>query len=233
MRVPPAHLLPVDLPLPRRDAVFTTALVAGGRVRHWDRHRARLQRSSAALFGADLPADLDERVAAALGEGPARLRVQLTGRSAAVAVEPADVAPRPPLRLATVGGRTGDWDHKWCDRTQLEAAEALVGPGRVPLFVTADGHVLETSRANVVVVEPGRLLVPPPSADALPGVTLSVLLERAGLPVEQVPLTVDDLAGRVVVVASSIAGVTPVADVDGRACAVDEVLLERLRALLG
>jgi branched-subunit amino acid aminotransferase/4-amino-4-deoxychorismate lyase len=62
--------------------------------------------------------------------------------------------------------------------------EGLVGEGLAgsvtPLFVAADGTVLETSRGNVFLLcEDGSLVTPPLRDDVLPGVTRRALLDLA------------------------------------------------------
>jgi para-aminobenzoate synthetase/4-amino-4-deoxychorismate lyase len=67
--------------------------------------------------------------------------------------------------------------HKWSDRhiqAELEAAH----PGCVVILGDAAG-LLETTRANVVAVEDGKLVTPPLDGRILPGVTRTVLLELA------------------------------------------------------
>ena len=221
-----------SLPEPDRDAVFTTVLVRDGRPRHWDRHEARLAASAHAVLGTCLPADLAERVLRA-GADAHRLRVRMACDVGVTVEAGGSAVPLPgPRHLVTVTGRTGPWDHKWCDRRQIAAAEELVGPGRMPVFADEAGHLLETSTGNLVVVRGDRLSTPPLSADLLPGVTREVLLERAaglGLTVDERPLTAADLGGACAFTTSSLAGVVPVATLDGHAVAQDDALLQRLR----
>ena len=68
-----------------------------------------------------------------------------------------------------VVGRSGLWRHKWADRTYLHGVEVAAPAGAVPLFVAADGAVLETSRGNVVLLDPDGGLVTPPLRDDLLG----------------------------------------------------------------
>jgi branched-subunit amino acid aminotransferase/4-amino-4-deoxychorismate lyase len=66
------------------------------------------------------------------------------------------------------------------------------------LLTTGDGRVLEGSSSNVFAVIAGHLVTPPLREGLLAGVTRSVVLEvatRLGLPVDERPLTVAELAG--------------------------------------
>jgi branched-subunit amino acid aminotransferase/4-amino-4-deoxychorismate lyase len=117
-----------------------------------------------------------------------------------------------------VSGRTGSWRHKWRDRAQLLEAEALVGEGHVPLFVDEHGTLLETSTSNVVFVDGSSLVVPPSSAEVLPGVALEVLLERArelGHEVVERPVGLGDALELPVAVTNSLRGIRPARSLDG------------------
>ena len=96
--------------------------------------------------------------------------------------------------------------HKWRDRRLLEAHEAD-DPGTIPLLLDADGRVLETSRASIVVrAADGRLYTPPSDGRILPGVTAA----RAGARPRH--LTLADLeAAAALYVASALRGLSPAA----------------------
>ena len=233
-----------DVPPPDRQCVFTTLRVDHGSPVHWGRHRSRLARSCALLYRRQLPSGLDQRVGAACGQAPAagRLRVRLRCEEGqaeldlAVEVSTAVAAATAPRHLVTVAGRDGDWSHKWCDRRQLAAAERLVGPAGVPVFVGPDGDVLETSTANLLATDGTALRTPPLTGGVLPGVTRELVLAAArdvGLVVREEPLRPSDLAGLVVWTASSIRGLVPTASLDGRPLPQDAVLLDGVRRAVG
>ena len=96
--------------------------------------------------------------------------------------------------------------HKWADRTLLEAHEAN-DPATIPLLVDADGHVLEASRASVVVrAADGALHTPPADGRILPGVTAA----HTGARPRHITLAdLDAAAG--VYVASALRGLSPAA----------------------
>ena len=91
--------------------------------------------------------------------------------------------------------------HKFRDRRLLESHEAD-DPATMPLLLDADGLVLETSRASVVVRAPdGTLHTPPRDGRILPGVTAAL----AGAAERR--LTLADLrAAHAVFVASALRG---------------------------
>lgn len=100
------------------------------------------------------------------------------------------------------------------DRARAEGAdEALLTDGR--------GNVLEGASSNVFAVVDGALVTPPTSAGLLAGVTRGVVIEvagRAGLAVEERPLTAAELAGAdEAFLTATTREVLPLVRVDGRA----------------
>lgn len=221
-----ARRLPTGLPPPRRDCFFTTILVRDGLPLHWGAHRDRLEATCRTVLGLALPEDLDARVAeAARGEpGRRRLVVRVATEGGRPVVEvsarPAPVARTAALRLLTVEGRSGDWRHKWCDRSQLEQAQALVGPACAPVFVDGAGRLLETATAALAFVAPPVLVVPPADANALPSVTLLLIRQRAeaaGWDVAERLVAPGEADAFCVFAVSSISGAVEVGSIDGRA----------------
>ncbi len=88
------------------------------------------------------------------------------------------------------------------------------------LITDETGEILETDKANVFAVIDGVLLTPPADGRLLPGTTRAAVIRAAhaeGIRVGQKPLTLDDLANASeVFVTNAVAGVLPVAAVDGR-----------------
>ncbi|MGN6609056.1 MAG: aminotransferase class IV, partial [Jatrophihabitans sp.] len=172
-------------------------------------------RSARELYDRAVPADLLARVhAAAAGAGVGVVRVVLTpdGVAAVTASPPPSAAP--PTAFRTVR-RDGVWRHKWADRSELSADEA----SGAPLYVAADGAVLETSRGNVfILLADGTLVTPPLRDDVLPGVTRRAVLDLArdtGGAVQLRTFPVDELCGSVAFWTSSLRGAVPIASVDG------------------
>ncbi|HEX3335255.1 MAG TPA: aminodeoxychorismate synthase component I, partial [Jatrophihabitans sp.] len=143
-------------------------------------HLARLDRSARELYGTGGPDDLADRVravAASVPAGRAVLRVVLfPDLTVDVTAQPA--GPPPVATDLVVTERpAGLWRHKWAQRSWAAQAEVA---GGVPLFVAADGTVLETSRGNVFLIESDETLVTAPLRDdLLPGVTRRAVLDLA------------------------------------------------------
>jgi para-aminobenzoate synthetase/4-amino-4-deoxychorismate lyase len=193
-------------PAPEADlslGVFETLLVVDGRPLEAGRHLERLRGSLRVLYGAELAADLERRVAdAASGRRLARLRID----AAAQATTPAQIAVRPfdpalvlapdDVAVVTVRVSAGAGPHKLIDRGWLARIEAAAGEGARPLLVTCSGALLETTRANVFLLRHGELATPPLDGSILPGVMRDMVLEcarRLGIAAREVSLTLEDL----------------------------------------
>jgi para-aminobenzoate synthetase/4-amino-4-deoxychorismate lyase len=218
---------------------FDTMLVVDGRPLECPRHLARLATSLHELYGQALPGSLHERiVSAAEGHALARLRVDVALEDAEGEIriepfEPALVLAEQECELTTVGVAGGFGAHKLADRSWLEEIEAAAGDGVRPLLIGPTGALLETTRANVFLLRGGVIATPPLDGSILPGVTRTVLLERARraeISAHELPLTLDDLRDADAVVLTSALRLFECARVrDGRGSAE---LLERLRAEL-
>jgi para-aminobenzoate synthetase/4-amino-4-deoxychorismate lyase len=208
-----------------RAGVFETLRVRDGEAPRASAHLARLAASVAALYDAELPGDLAERVAdaAARVRGPAgalRVHARPDGRgTAAVAFAPGVERERTvPVALAPFVLPGGLGAHKWHDRRLLDALARAAG-GATPLLLDGDGAVLEAAWGNVFVLEGDRLATPPADdGRLLPGVTRGAALDAAaacGLaPIEE-PLALDRLVrADAILVTSALAGALP-ATVEG------------------
>ena len=78
--------------------------------------------------------------------------------------------------------------HKWADRGLVDALNEIAGEA-LPLLIDTDGSVLETTWANVLIEEAGRLISPPDDGRALPG------LGRLQLRYIEQPIDLDRLLG--------------------------------------
>lgn len=169
-----------------------------------DLHLARLAASAEKLgFALDRPrleADLAALVAPlALEPGPRRVRIELArdGRTT-LAAPPLGPEPDHPARLGLATEPIDPADpwlaHKTTRRARWDAASAAATAAGLDdmLFVTRDGFLTETTRANIFVERDGRLLTPALRHGLLPGVLRRALIEE-GRAVEA-DLTLADIA---------------------------------------
>jgi para-aminobenzoate synthetase/4-amino-4-deoxychorismate lyase len=188
--------------------VFETILVRGGVPVDARAHLGRLERSVRALYGAELPDGLYERLLAAAAAHPLqRVRIVATGDSVEIEAEPLAAEPEPEVVTvapALLPGGLGA--HKWRDRRLLDELAERVGA--VPLIVDLDGDVLEAAASNVFVVEGTHLVTPPLDGRQLPGTVRARVL--ALHPAREERLTLDRIAAAdEVLLASSIRGIYP------------------------
>ncbi len=183
-------------PDPRR-GVFETLAVRDGRVQALARHIERLAAAVVDLYGQPLPRDLETRVRriARPLRGEHRLRVRAHpapgGLVVRIETEPFSAQqPQPTIVLSSVLMPGGLGRYKWCDRRILDSLGS--GPS-APLIVDVEGDVLEAAWANVWIVEGARIVTPAADGRLLPGITRSLLLERApalGLTASTEPISV-------------------------------------------
>jgi para-aminobenzoate synthetase/4-amino-4-deoxychorismate lyase len=208
-------------PVPRPDpaaGVFETVLIAAGRPVALDAHLARLAASAQALYGLRLPGDLGDRIAAA---GDGRLRVDLRP-DGAIALAGGPVPPPETVRLQAWTVAAGLGPYKWADRRLLEALEAASARADAePLLVDADGAVLETSRANLILLRAdGTLSTPAADGRILPGTARARLLAGGGIAEAEIGL--DDLLAAEAAWVTSALRIRPVAAVNGHELGVRE-----------
>jgi len=210
--------------------VFTTLLVVEGEPVELDAHLKRLASSVRELYAAALSprvAELTEQRASELALGRLRLtarpvpgedvRLDFTMQPVERSIVLPSWADALELRQVTVD----DWQggHKWADRRLLERLEAEVDPAGALLADSQKG-VLETTRANVFVVDrDGVVRTPPADGSILPGVTRARVIEVAretGVEVREEPLSPEQLLEAAEVFATgSVRGVQPVRALDG------------------
>jgi para-aminobenzoate synthetase / 4-amino-4-deoxychorismate lyase len=218
-RIAPVNALDGEADRPDPDlGVFETILVRGGVPVDGRAHLARLERSVQALYGMELPKDLEARLLATAASAPLQ-RVRVTTRPSddgslvEIEAEPLAAEPEPDaVTLAPAFLPGGLGAHKWRDRRLLdELAERL---GAVPLIVDLDGDVLEAASSNVFVVEGTHLVTPPLDGRQLPGTVRARVL--ALHPAREERLTLDRIAAAdELLLASSIRGIYPARLVDG------------------
>ena len=200
--------------------VLETMLAVDGVVLRVSDHLARLDRSCRELYGAPMPAGIAAEVTAAaaaqVGRCVLRVIVVPVGRTLRATVTRATTGARPASSDAVLVARpAGLWRHKWADRQALTADEAAYD---TPLYVAADGTVLETSRGNVVLIDAdGGLVTPPLRDDLLPGVTRRAVLDLArddGRPHRIRSFAVDELMAHAAFWTSSVSLAVPIHHVD-------------------
>lgn len=154
--------------------IFETLLIEDGTLRMREAHLARLKASARALYGVEPAApDLSAgHLPRRLGNGWTRITyVPEDGLTFDTGL------PRPDPAYAGIAAFVlpgGLGSHKWADR-RLVAELGTAAGGRLPLLLDTDGAVLESTWANVLIEEDGRLVSPPDDGRALPGIGRSRL----------------------------------------------------------
>jgi branched-chain amino acid aminotransferase len=228
------------------DGLFETMCVRGGVIFRLDRHLSRLSGGLRVMQIPEPPqlrAWLQQAVARV---GPVDASVRLTvtrGSSAGGLAAPADPRPtttitvgpmprvdpdvyRSGLRAIVASGRRNamsmsaglktlaytDSVLAWLEAHRAGADEALL--------LDTDGHCSEAAASNLFVYSRGTLLTPPVTCAALPGITREAILELSAslnIKAHERPVSVDELArADEVFLTSSLRGVAPVREIDGR-----------------
>jgi para-aminobenzoate synthetase/4-amino-4-deoxychorismate lyase len=176
--------------------IFETILTADGRARRLRAHYERLSASALALYGVDLAPELAQH-AIGFSRAPGRLRVtHVPGRPLTFE---AGMWPTDPhyTGLAPFVLPGGLGVHKWSDRGLIDGLEQAAGAGTLPVLIDDDSAVLETTWANVLIEEGGRLISPPDDGRARPGIG------RSRLQYDEEPVDLDRLLAADAVVLTS------------------------------
>jgi branched-chain amino acid aminotransferase len=228
---------PFDHALLTGDGVFETMRVSDGRPFALRRHLDRLDRSARGL--GLMPPEVDairagiDAVLTHLGEGPARLRVTVTGGGAALGSDRADAQPT----LIVAGGPLSPWPDTaavvtvpWVRNERsavaglktVSYAENVVALAYAherdageALFANTVGHLCEGTGSNVFLVIGGQVLTPPLSSGCLPGITRELIVERGWAAEADLPMVALTTADEVFL-SSSTRDVQPVHCVDDR-----------------
>jgi 4-amino-4-deoxychorismate lyase len=244
-----------DLGVQRGESVFETMRIAGGRAAFVDAHLRRLARSAQRLAIA-LPSGwerLVEVAVAAYAQDDGVLRV--TCSKGPPGGPPVGFAFASPIPADTLRGReegvraitlslgvsagiraTSPWLLGGVKATSYAVNMASIRHAQAEgaddvIWVSTDGEVLEAPTSTVAWVTDGRLVTPPAGDVAiLPGTTLDVVLGLCEGPYEVRRGTVEELAAAdEVLLLSSVRGVAPVIELDGRPLGVGPVTA-RLRS---
>lgn len=244
---PAAACLSIDDPAVRfGEGLRETMRGQDGTVPWLDRHVARLRRSLGTL-GLDGMPSLDEasaaacEVAAALGSGPARIRMTLTPHpTLLVEGQPVDVDPDETLTAMTVRDA---WqptnriaEHKTLSFLAWREAErqARAAGADTAFLLDRERRLGEAATANVFCVRDGQILTTPIKG-ILPGITRQVVLELAIVREAVIEERTWSTATEIFVT-SAVRGVIPVVRLDDRVLDVGPVtagLRSRVAAMLG
>lgn len=241
-----AHISARDRGLTLADGVFETMKARQGMVFRLDQHLARLDRALKAL-SIPQPGEIREWVEAAVqGALAPDCGVRLTvTRGIAPGGVPPPIDPQPTV-IVTVGplpvfqaqiyehgltahvpsGRRNEFAMTAGLKT-LAYTDAVAGliqatnaGAEEALFLDTAGHCSEASASNLFAVIAGRLVTPPTSCAALPGITRSAVIELAadlGIAVDDRPFDTAELAGGAeAFLTSSLRGLVPLVRVDQR-----------------
>jgi len=228
------------------DGLFETALIRNGIPVFWEEHLLRLRKGAALLgfpeidFGPMLPAARQLAQLNARMEGVLRLHLSRgsgpRGYSPSGATKPRllmTTSPLPesadgpkPLSVAIArhplfsGDRLGPLKSANKLNQILARAEAERDGFQDAILLNELGQVVEGTSANVIVFLGGALLTPPLASGCLEGVTRGVLLARGGgrgVNLAEAALTAEDLRrAEGVAFCSSVAGVAPATQIEGR-----------------
>jgi 4-amino-4-deoxychorismate lyase len=242
-----------DLGVVRGEAVFETLRVAGGRPAFLDLHLRRMRRS-AARVGIALPGGWDALArAAAATQDDGFLR--LTCTKGAPGAGPVGFAVAGPISAEIVRARehgvrvvtltlgveaaartSAPWLLGGVKSTSyavnMATQRAAVERGADDaIWVSSDGEVLEAPTATVAWLRDGRVVTPPADeVGTLPGTTAEAALAHSGVPVDVRRAQATELADAdEVMLLSSVRGVAPVVELDGRRLEIGAVTA-RVRA---
>jgi len=202
--------------------VFDTMLACDGLVVDGPAHLGRLASSVRRLYGVPLDlAELTDCVAEAVAGTTGWHRVRVTyeprtddGRPR-VATQVLPERPRGPwtLQVRRVAGGLGE--HKWLDRSLVDAWRDPADPDTDALLVDEESLLLETGRGNVFVVRDGVVVTPPLDGRILPGVVRArvvAALDRLGIRCLERAVALAELTeADEVFVTNAIGGVRPAA----------------------
>lgn len=223
-----------DLGLLRGESVFETLRVAGGQARFVDAHLSRLVRSAQRL-ALDLPSGWQQLVVDAvssygLDDGVLRLvctkggvgfalltpvpaetlRGRVEGLTAATLTlgVPAGLRAQAPWLLG--GVKSTSYAVNMASLRTVDADEVI--------WLSSDGEVLEAPTSTVCWVSGGHLVTPPADeVGVLAGTTMQVALSVCPVPYDVRRGTAEELrAAEEVLLLSSVRGVAPVVQLDGR-----------------
>jgi 4-amino-4-deoxychorismate lyase len=226
-----------DLGVLRGESAFETIRVANGRPTLLEQHLTRFA-VSAERLDLELPPGFEQLArAASTGQGDGVLRLVCTkgpppvGFALVTDIPAASIAARTEgvravtLTLGITAGQRAEapWLLGGVKMTSYAVNMASVRQARVEgaddaIWLSSDGDVLEGATSAVAIVRDGTLLTPPASLGILHSTTLQAVLDLELVPATVRRIAVEELrAADEVMLLSSIRGVVPVVQLDGRA----------------
>ncbi len=202
--------------------VFETLLVVGGEPMELEGHLARLARSLAEIYGAELRGNVREQVqAGASGVELGRLRLTAVPSSSGLEltvcageIDPAIMFPAAGAALRRVDRPGGHGPHKWVDRRGMDHPDA--GSGQL----IGDGvELLEAGWANLFAVREETVWTPAVDGRILAGMARAAVLDIArdeGGETHESPLSAEELLDAdEVFLTNSVRGIEPAISLDG------------------
>ena len=247
-----ARIDPADRGYTLGDGVFETVRLAGGQPAHLHRHLRRL-RDGAALLEIPLPwsdvalaaAFVTTAAANGVQDGVARLTLSRGPASRGV-LPPASSRPTTLITAGAIPGTSQEVRAILCTVTRRNEASPL---SRIKslnyldgmlarmeanrccaddaLLLNTRGMLAEASAANLIMLSGGRLMTPPVTDGALPGIMRELLIERCGM--IETPLRPEMLFRAEAVFLSSSLGLRSITTLDGRPLDLRGDILATLR----
>jgi len=202
-----------------------------GRVRHLERHVARIARDAARLGLGDLDPDvcrraLTERAAAAFAEREGVVRLEAhagpDGALLAASARPLGTERATWRAITAPGAHPGPSPTSTAKRSERGPFDAALARARAAgadeaLLLDADGWLVEGARSSLVVVlASGALVTPPLARGAQAGIGRALLLERSGVLAEADVGAAQLASARELVAVNAVRGPRPVVALDGR-----------------
>ena len=231
------------------DGLFETMRLAGGTVRHWSRHLARLQHGAQVLgiplaYSPDQLRAAVDQLAQASGMAEGVVRLTLTrGIGARGLLPPENPSPTVLIALAPIPAALGPARVTVSTLTRRNEFSPLAGLKSLnyldailarqeaalrgyddALLLNTQGYVAESSVASIFMVIDGQLCTPPISDGALPGVARGLVVEALGAQDRHVPPS--DLFQADEIVLTNALGARSVILVDQKAVPVGEYVAQ-------
>ena len=207
------------------------------RIQVWSGDRTVGYRPGEAATAASAPAEAPSTTGSAAPTVAASTRFLITGaRMASADIPPATLVTSRYRRIPDAALPVGV---KWTNGINyiLAAAEAQRRGADDALMLTVDGHLSETTVANLFWEESGTVYTPSAECDLLPGITRGILLElieEAGIPLKTGRFDPSALhRADAVWICNSVRGICPVRQIDGRSYPVESALLADITGRYG